>query len=38
VRCGTLPVTFANTEPNPRGLLADRHYTALAISAHDAAP
>lgn len=33
VHCGTLPVTFANTDPNPRGLQAGRRYTALGLGA-----
>jgi murein DD-endopeptidase MepM/ murein hydrolase activator NlpD len=32
VNCGTLPVTFRNTAPNPRGLRAQQSYTALANS------
>jgi len=28
VDCGTLPVTFSNTDPNPCGLIAGRSYTA----------
>ncbi len=33
VDCGTLPVTFSNTDPNPDGLAAGRNYTALPYSA-----
>lgn len=29
VDCGTVPVTFRNTDANPRGLLVDRYYPAL---------
>ena len=29
VRCGTLPITFRNTDPNPQGLDAQRFYRAL---------
>ena len=29
ISCGTLPVTFRNTEANPKGLQTDRSYTAL---------
>jgi hypothetical protein len=32
VDCGTLPVTFRNTEPNPSGLAARRSYRALAAA------
>jgi murein DD-endopeptidase MepM/ murein hydrolase activator NlpD len=28
VRCGTLPITFSNTTPNPHGLLYNENYTA----------
>ena len=33
VDCGTLPVTFCNTDANPHGLQARRSYTALAYGA-----
>jgi len=33
VDCGTLPVTFRNTDPNPQGLSAGRHYLALPYTA-----
>lgn len=32
VRCGTLPVTFRNTAPNPNGLLYNENYTANAYA------
>jgi murein DD-endopeptidase MepM/ murein hydrolase activator NlpD len=32
VRCGTLPVTFRNTSPNPNGLLYHETYTAEAYT------
>jgi len=36
VRCGTLPVTFRNTDPNPDGLQAKRNYLALPYAKNDA--
>jgi hypothetical protein len=35
VNCGTLPVTFRNTEANPNGLTAHRHYRALPYARPD---
>jgi murein DD-endopeptidase MepM/ murein hydrolase activator NlpD len=35
VRCGTLPVTFRNTEPNLRGLDGKRFYPALTYRKDD---
>ena len=35
VRCGTLPVTFRNTDPNPDGLQANRNYLALPYVKND---
>jgi murein DD-endopeptidase MepM/ murein hydrolase activator NlpD len=32
IDCGTLPVTFSNTDPNPKGLDAKRSYTALPFT------
>ena len=32
VKCGTLPVTFRNTDPNPSGLETKRRYRALDAS------
>jgi hypothetical protein len=31
VNCGTLPVTFRNTDPNPTGLHFNRNYTARVV-------
>lgn len=36
VDCGTLPVTFRNTDPNPNGLDGKRHYLALPYGKNDA--
>ncbi len=36
VDCGTLPVTFRNTDPNPEGLEGKRHYLALPYGKNDA--
>ena len=36
VNCGTLPVTFRNTDPNPDGLQAERNYLALPYAKEDA--
>lgn len=35
VDCGTLPVTFRNTHPNPDGLLARRSYPALSFKSDE---
>lgn len=35
VRCGTLPVTFRNTDPNPDGLRGQRFYPALPDGRRD---
>ena len=32
VNCGTLPMTFRNTDPNPHGLTAKRNYVALPFA------
>ena len=36
VRCGTLPVTFRNADPNPNGLDGKRNYRALPYGKTDA--
>lgn len=36
VDCGTLPVTFSNTDPNPKGLEAKRSYKALPFTPKEA--
>jgi hypothetical protein len=35
VRCGTLPVTFRNADPNPDGLESKRNYLAVPYSKND---